>query len=172
MKKVIVLAFLLFPVFAGFAGAQSVEISALTYGRTNSIVVTCAWEADGAGDITFDIDETVNVDPSEDGLDLTAALLGKFIGEAVTIPDTGTAPTADYDITVQDGDALSYFGTALIDRSATLIESTIPQFQTPDGNAYGGRVLRSTEGAAFKTLTITITGAGAGGKGVLRLVLR
>ena len=168
-KAIITVALLLFPFFAS---AQSVEISAREYQRTNSVVVTCAWVADAAGDVSFDIDETIDTVVSENGIGLASRILGTYCGEAVTIPDPVTAPTADYDIAVVDGDGLSIFGTALDDRSATLAESTAPQFVTPEGNIYGGRIVRSTSGASFQTYSITISGAGDGGKGVLRLVFR
>ena len=170
MKKIIIiLALLLFPVVAF---AQTFSVSSKTYGHTNSVVVICEWEADGLGAVSFDIDNTTETEDSGP-IDLTVALLGKYCGEAFTVPAIAPdAPTADYDITVMDGYILSIFGTALADRSATATESTAPQFVTPDGNIYGGRILRSAAGADFETYSITITNAGAGGKGIFGLVFR
>ena len=167
MKRILFTSVLIFLAFAMPIFAQTATVTAIIYEENqNSLIVTCAWVADGAGAVSFDIDANV------DGLDLTRKLLGRTCVEAVTIPDQITPPAANYDVTVLDGDVLSIFGAALLDRSATLTESTVPVFVTPVGNVYGGRVVRSTVGAAFRTYSITITNAGAGGAGTLRLIFK
>lgn len=75
----------------------------------------------------------------------------------VTVPDTGTAPTNLYDITVADEDGTDVLMGAGADRSSTNTE----------------QVLASSLGVvANDTLTIHVTNAGNAGKGVTYLYIR
>jgi len=92
------------------------------YTGTHGIVtVTIEWVADDAnGSVpngAFDSTDMVDI-------------IGRCATMAITNPG-GTAPTADYDITIEDDQACDIYGGALTNRSATLSEQAMPIFLAP-----------------------------------------
>lgn len=86
----------------------------------------------------------------------TAAFSGRLIG-ATTVPDGVAAPTADYDITVADGDGVDLALGALIDRHTANTEFVSEA---------------SMAGVAHSPLTISIAAAGTSKEGTLYLYIR
>jgi len=78
--------------------------------------------------------------------EITAAIKGMYIIEARTNP--GTAPTANYDIVLNDADGIDLMGGTMADRSATVSQRSIPALST---GVYGGTAV---DGA----ITLVITG--------------
>lgn len=68
----------------------------------------------------------------------------------VTIPDTGTAPTDNYDITITDADGFDVLQGTGANRDTANTETAVP---TTDSPVYG-------------QLTLNVTNAGNAGKGV------
>ena len=68
--------------------------------------------------------------------DYSAYLAGRSCGLAVTIPDGTTAPTANYDITIEDANGIDMMGGQLTNRSATAKEQVVPKI----GDVYGARL--------------------------------
>ena len=85
-------------------------------GRNGFKVLTFSWT--GAAD-----DGTVPSTATSAAI--TAEIAGCYIAEARTNPGT-TAPTALYDIVINDTDGIDLMGGALANRSATLSERAIP----------------------------------------------
>lgn len=57
---------------------------------------------------------------------VTDVIKGRYLMKAQTVPSATVAPTADYDIVVNDANGEDYFEGALADRSATATESVFP----------------------------------------------
>lgn len=74
---------------------------------------------------------------------------GKVLA-CVTIPDSGTAPTDNYDITITDADGFDVLQGTGANRDTANTETAVP---TTDSPVYG-------------PLTLNVTNAGNGGKGV------
>jgi|WetSurMetagenome_2_1015567.scaffolds.fasta_scaffold125497_2 hypothetical protein len=89
----------------------------------------------------------------------TNFIKGYYLCAAITNPGA-TAPDADYDLTVTNSDAVDLFGSALLNRSATLSEYAVPTVAT------------SVKGCVFIDGTITVNWANVGGhseNGTLKL---
>jgi hypothetical protein len=88
---------------------------------------------------------------------VTANAYNGAIERLVTVPDSGTAPTDNYDITVTDEDGTDVLMGAGANRDTLVTE----------------QVLASSLGVvANDKLTLNITNAGSGGKGVTYLYIR
>lgn len=159
MKKTIIIAFLLFPLSVF---SQTVDMSIVEHTATRQIIVTIAWEADGAGVATkdFDID-----DPG-----LPDTIAGRFCFHAETIPGAGVA--AGYDVTVSTPSGVSVFGTRLNDRSATVGEVAPPLVSSVTDNITSVFPVGFDSSLNGDVWTFTVINAGPGGKGVLRLFFR
>jgi len=81
---------------------------------------------------------------------------GKLLG-AITVPDGVAAPTADYDIAVNDDDSVDVALGALADRHTSNTEYVAEA---------------SMAGVANSKLTIAVTAAGNSKKGILYLHIR
>jgi len=101
----------------------------------STITYTCTASAD---DASFPSTAT--------STDITAAIKGMYIIEARTNP--GTAPTAAYDIVINDADGIDLMGGTMADRSATVSQRSIPALST---GVYGGT-------AVDGVLTLAISG--------------
>lgn len=103
---------------------SSATVTVLNQRRQNGhVAVQVAWVADDS-----------------DGSVPTATInFGRavFVYMGVTQPDSGTAPTADYDIAVNDEYGCDIFGGELGDRSDTAGEQATPKI----GNIYGPRLV-------------------------------
>jgi 6,7-dimethyl-8-ribityllumazine synthase len=86
----------------------------------------------------------------------TNAYSGRIIG-ACTVPDSTTAPTDNYDITVKDVDGVDIALGALLDRDTANTEYVSEA---------------SMAGVAHSTLTIAVENAGDGKKGTIYLYIR
>lgn len=88
-----------------------------------------------------------------DGVVSAVTTTGYYSGKVVvfsTDPDSGTAPTDNYDITIVDADGLSVIGTAGTDRDT----------------ANNEQVLSGSLGVVVNSrLTFSVANAGSGGKG-------
>jgi len=63
-------------------------------------------------------------------------MLGRYCVLAVTDPDSGTAPTDNYDITIEDEYGCDIFGGALENRDTANSEQAVPKVNS----VYGGRL--------------------------------
>lgn len=80
-----------------------------------------------------------------------------FIFLVVTNPGT-TAPTADYDIVLNDGDGIDIMGGELGDRSATVSEQAIPLIDAAFGSRYVfGRVTPVITNNSVNSAVIVLT---------------
>lgn len=147
---------------ASAANAQTVDISAAKHPATGQIIVTIAWEADGAGVATEDFD--IN-DPG-----LPDTIGGRSCFHAETIPGAGIA--AGYDVTVSTPSGVSVFGARLNDRSATVGEVAPPLVSSVADNITSVFPVGFDGSLNGDVWTFTVINAGAGGKGVLRLYFR
>lgn len=82
-----------------------------------------------------------------------ADIIGRKCELAVTIPGSSVAPTALYDITVEDEYDCDIFAAELNDLSATLVEQTTPLI----GSLYGGRLV--TGDLTFKLANNSVNSA-------------
>ena len=57
---------------------------------------------------------------------VTKVIKGRYLVEVQTVPSSTAAPTADYDIVINDGNGEDLFDGQLADRSATAAESVFP----------------------------------------------
>lgn len=116
MRKLLLAMFLLLSSGLAFAaGSWGTATVTNNYGET-MIIVTYSWTGDAA-------DGTV---PSNA---MTAAVSGRVFGLYLVQVETNpgsVAPTAGYDIVVNDADGLDVMGGALADRSATATEVAFP----------------------------------------------
>ncbi len=119
LKGLLVIAFI--ALFAGqlfAAGSCTVKVD--KYPSGNMRVLTFSWTGDaGTGavpDTTTDTDETADI-------------LGWYVYSIETNPGT-PAPTASYDIVVNDAEGLDISGGMLADRSATATEKITPRLDT------------------------------------------
>ena len=115
-KKIIfqILLSLLFPALCLAAGSVSQDIQWSSDG--NKAFITITWTGDSS-------DGTV---PETDIKDVAlSGTKGFFLYMAETVPGT-TAPTADYDITLNTPDDFDIMGGALGDRSANTVERVKP----------------------------------------------
>ena len=121
-KALIVLLIFGLLAFCVPAYAATDDVVTVTYESvtTNMTEITFTWTADSdAGTVTSTATSSI------DG----------YIISAITNPGT-TAPTASYDIVLNDADGIDVFGGELGDRSATVSEYTRPLIET---STYGDR---------------------------------
>lgn len=118
--------------------AGTVSVSESTHTPVKKIKWTWTATAGGAADLIT-----------------TLAYYGQVLA-LVTIPDTETAPTDNYDITVTDTEGYDVMQGAGANRDTVNTETAVP---TATSVAHG-------------TLTINITNAGNAGKGVAILYIR
>jgi hypothetical protein len=124
--------------------AASVTLTEETIGVIKKI--TWAWTAHTDGKVATATDNAAT----------RKAYNGEIV-RLVTVPDTGTAPSADYDVYVYDGDGVDVLMAAGKDRHTINTE----------------QVLASSLGVvANDTLTLYVEGAGSGGKGTVYLYIR
>ena len=102
------------------------------YAGTHGIVeVKIEWVGDDADgsvpDTVFDSTDTIDI-------------LGRYCVLAVTDPDGDTAPTDNYDITVEDEYGCDIFGGALENRDTANSEQAVPKVSS----VYGGRLCAGT----------------------------
>lgn len=96
--------------------------------------------------------------PSTDtSTEITAAILGMCIAEVRTNPG-GTAPTAAYDIVINDTDGIDLMGGALANRSATASERVVPALNAV--GTYGSTLIDGT-------LTLVITNNAVNSAGIV-----
>lgn len=119
--------------------AGTVTVSEETVGSVKKVVFTWTSSAGGAADATT-----------------TYAYNGAIL-RLITIPDSGTAPTALYDITVVDEDGVDVLAGAGADRSATATEQV---------------ATTSLGVVANDKLTLHITNAGNANKGTTIVLIR
>lgn len=106
------------------------SVTSTRYGNLEAI--TISWTADGSGNYTESF-----------------GLNGQVV-KVVTNPDGSSAPSADYDVTVIDGDGVDVLNGDLGDRHTSTSESVVP-----DPLAYH-----------IGDVTFTVANAGDGGAGV------
>ena len=118
MKKIlfaIILAALFLPSLT-FAAGSVTQTLAMVGNNTGKYIWTLTWTADAA-------DHTVpNTAMSADIL----AVVEGFYIEKVTTNPGATAPTDDYDITIEDTDGVDLMGGALLNRDTSTSESAYP----------------------------------------------
>jgi hypothetical protein len=83
--------------------------------RNGDVVVRIAWVSASDGTCSIPIDGTDNDDEF-------AIIFGKFLKTMRTIPSGTAAPTADYDIVINDTDSVDLLGGAGADRAADATE--------------------------------------------------
>ena len=120
--------------------AGTVVITEETYGTVKKIKF--AWTADGSGDVS--------------GTDTVNAFCGDILLLA-TVPGTGTAPTDDYDVVINDEDSVDVLAGAGADRDQTDTEWV-------QGTSLGM--------VCNDKLSLVIENAGAGGEGTVYLYIR
>jgi len=119
--------------------AGTVVATEITYPKVKK--VKFAWTSNSSGDA----DKTT-----------TASFTGKLI-QVTTVPDGTAAPTADYDVEVQDTDGVDLLAGAGADRSATATE----------------HITTDNVGAvAVSTLKLVVSNAGNSKKGTVYVYLR
>ena len=95
-----------------------------TYGLVKVGIAWLADDTDGSvPDAAFDVTDTIDI-------------LGRYCILAVTDPDGDTAPTDNYDITVEDEYGCDIFGGALANRDTANSEQAVPKINS----VYGGRL--------------------------------
>ena len=95
-----------------------------TYGLVKVGIDWVADDTDGSvPDAAFDATDTIDI-------------LGRYCILAVTDPDGDTAPTDNYDITVEDEYGCDIFGGALANRDEANSEQAVPKINS----VYGGRL--------------------------------
>lgn len=145
-----VIAALIVPSIGWSAGSCTQSLASTA--NTNVKVVTFTCTGDSS-------DGTI---PSTDtSAAITTAISGFYLTEVRTNPGT-TAPTALYDVVINDTDGIDLMGGTLVDRSATVSQAAIP---APISGIYGARPI---DGA----LTLVITNNSVNSAGiVLKLFL-
>jgi len=109
------------------------------YPNANLQVVTFTWTADAAA---ATIPSTATTDA------ITAAIIGWYVWAIETDPGS-TAPTAAYDIVLNDANGFDIAGGQLANRSATATEKVIPKLDATT-SLYGAHLVNSA-------LTLVIT---------------
>ena len=158
MKKLIVATISLFFILSGVSFAQgamdqSGPESPPEY--TEIIQITFAFVADGAGAVP-DTDITASN---------LAAIGGMWLFQVITVPGTGTAPAAGWDIEILetlDGGSYDVMGGAIADRSATDTEKAVPLVVNA-GQTFGALV------PCNDTWTISVSNVGANAEGLIAL---
>lgn len=134
MKKILILTFLILSLAVAnvmAAGSSATitfsKIDTPYTGTYGLVKVVIDWVADdGNGTVPqTDFDATDSVD-----------ILGRYCILAVTDPDSGTAPTDNYDVEILDEYGCDIFGGKLTNRDTANSEQVIPSISS----AYGGRL--------------------------------
>jgi len=109
---------LLFPVFGNAAGTVTQKLD--KYPNANMRVLTFTWTGDAA-------DGTVPSTATSTAI--TADIAGWYVYAIETNPGA-VAPTADYDVVVNDAEGLDIAGGMLANRSATATEKITPRLDS------------------------------------------
>ena len=159
----IVLILVMFlPVMAVAQG--TVEFYSARIQANGTIILSIYWTADGSGDVTANFSEEPGLVKWDTGL-----LIGHSCYYVTTKPGSAlddpprTAPDADYDVLIADGNGLDIFGGQLIDRSATVAENAAPLI---------GIVPLYGPITCVGDWSVVIAGAGAGGQGKITVLFR
>lgn len=91
---------------------------------------------------------------------ISAIIKGRYAIEVQTVPDGTTAPTADYDVAINDHNGEDIMDNGIADRSATEVESVFPASDSVNA------IVPITGDLSF-----AVTNAGNAKKGKIRLFI-